>query len=112
MAPPTKSANFPNWGRVTAHPSIIPERVHYRLMARRPPGDEAATTFPTEAQTSQDPFAVARSRLLQDGGAEQLEQCRRPTWIWPRDRRIRRLVLLRDATCLKSNRSSPLSHLP
>ena len=60
----------------------------------------------------QDPSAVARSRILQDSRVEQLDQCRRPTWIWPRDRRIRRLVLLRPATCFEPNRGSPLSHLP
>ena len=41
-----------------------------------------------------------------------LTQCRRPTRIWPRHRRVRRLVLLGAATGLKQNGGSPLSQLP
>src|SRR5580704_14859764 len=35
----------------------------------------------------------AGSRIFQDGSAEQFDECRRPTRIWPCDRRVRRFVL-------------------
>src|SRR5580658_8079923 len=50
-------------GRLTAHPEVSLKTAHDRLVARRPPGDEAKATFPT-AQAPQDTSTVARSRIL------------------------------------------------